>query len=279
MASARSGVADVLPGVSEFQDLTTFGKARLVLFSLVVLAVIAFAAVVLGELFSLLVLGWTADVGAKLGIHRLHVMGIATVILTTLLGVVVQVYRPSKQVAAMLGAFLSVVAAVLLQFIGEGSVGSVLPFLVMIGLATVLHPAGRQLLERGESYSPAMLALVVAAAIPMLAFTIAQVGLQVDVTDAHAAAGHYTGMAQLGVIPLVYAFLAAIGMHGWRVAAWIGALPVAYYGLLAISFPAQTGSVGPMWGGAGILWAGAFLVTSEYSRLEASPVLRRSATE
>lgn len=277
MSSATSRVADVVPDASTFQELSTFGKVRLVGFSLVVLAVLGFAALVLGELFSLLVLGWTADVGAELGIHRLHVMVIATVILTTLLGVAVQIYRPKRQVAAMLGAFLSVAAAALVQFIGEGSAGSVVPFLVMIGLATVLHPAGRGLLRRGESYSPAMLALVVAAAIPMLAFVATQVGLQLNTNDAHAAAGHYTGMAQLGLIPLVYGFLAAIGMRGWRVAAWIAALPVAYYGILAISFPTQAGAAGSMWGGAAILWAGGFLAVSEYSRFEVSPVLRRSS--
>lgn len=277
MSSDTSRVTDVVPGASAFQELSTFGKIRLVGFSLVVLAVLGFAAFVLRELFSLLVLGWTADVGAELGIHRLHVMVIATVILTTLLGVAVQIYRPKRQVAAILGAFLSVAAAALIQFIGEGSAGSVVPFLVMIGLATVLHPAGRGLLRRGESYSPAMLALVVAAAIPMLAFAAAQVGLQLNTNDAHAAAGHYTGMAQFGLIPLIYGFLGAMGMRGWRVAAWIAALPVSYYGILAISFPAQAGAAGPMWGGAAVLWAGGFLAVSEYSRFEVSPVLRRSS--
>jgi len=276
MSSAISKVTGMVPGASAFQELSTFGKVRLVGFSLVVLAVLGFAAFVLGELFSLLVLGWTADVGAELGIHRLHVMVIATVILTTLLGVAVQLYQPKRQAAAMLGAFLSVVAAAAVQFTGEGSVGSVVPFLVMIGLATLLHPAGRGLFRRGESYSPAMLALVIVAAIPMLAFAAAQVGLQINTNDAHAAAGHYTGMAQLGLIPLVYGFLAAVGMRGWRIAAWIAALPLAYYGILAISFPAQAGAAGPMWGGAAVLWAGGFLAVSEYSRLESSPLLRRT---
>lgn len=257
-------------------SLLRLEKVRLAAFGLIVLAVIGFAAVVLGELFSLLALGWTADVGAELGIHRLHVMVIATVVLTTLLGVFVQVYRPTRQAAAMLGALVSVALAALVQFASEGSVGSVVPFLVLIGLATLLHPAGRELLHRGQSYSPAMLALVVVAAVPMLAFAIAQVGLQVEATDAHAAAGHYTGMAQLGLIPLVYGLLAAIGMRGWRVAAWIAALPIAYYGLLSVSFTAQAGSTGVVWGAAAVLWAVGFVVVTEYSRVGGSPALRRS---
>lgn len=264
--------------VSRVTELSTFEKARLAGFSLLVLAVTGFAAVVLGELFSLLVLGWTADVGAELGIHRLHVMVIATVILTTLAGVFAQVYRPTRQVASMLGAFSSVVLAALIQLVAEGTVESILPFLVMVGLATRLHPAGRQLLQREHSYRPALLTLVVVAAIPMLAFTIAQVGLQINTSDAHAAAGHYTGMAQVGLLPLTYAFFAGVGMRGWRVAAWIAALPVAYYGLLSISFTTQAGSTGVLWGTGAILWAVAFVAVTEYSRIGTSPTSRRSPT-
>lgn len=267
----------VIPGVSDLAGLSRLERVRLVAFGLVVLATIGLAVMVLGPLFSLLILGWTADGGAQLGVHRLHVMALAMVVLTTLFGAFVQVYRPTKQVAAMLGALISIVLVVVVGLVAEGSPGSAVPFLVLIGLATLLHPAGRTLLRRGQSYSPVMLAFVVIAAIPMLAFTVAQVGLQVNAADAHAAAGHYTGMARFGLVPLVYGVLAAIGMRGWRVAAWIAALPVAYYGLLSISFPAQTGSTGVMWGAAAILWAVGFVGVAEYSRVGASPTLRRSA--
>ncbi|WP_255196679.1 hypothetical protein [Halorarius litoreus] len=269
----------VVPGSSGLSDLTTFGKVRLAAFALVVLATIGMAGVALGELFSLLVLGWTADTGAELGIHRLHVMGIAATIFTTLLGVIVQLYRPTRQATAMLGAFLSVVAAAAITVGVGGPLEGVLPFLVLISLATVLHPAGRDLLQRGESYSPAMLALVAVAAVPMLAFAADQVTRQLTASDPHAAVGHYSAMAQFAVVPLVYAGLAAIGMRGWRVAAWVGALPVAYYGLLAVSFTGQTGSTGVTWGSAAVLWAASFVVVTEYSRSGDSPTLRRSAAE
>lgn len=279
MSSSTKSTEGALPGVSDVMNLSRLEKVRLAGFGLVVLTVIGFAAFVLGELFSLLVLGWTADVGAELGIHRLHVMVIATVIFTTLLGVFVQLYKPTKQAASMLGALSSIVLAALVQFVGEGSIGTVVPFLVLIGLATLLHPTGRGLLRRGQSASPAMLAFVVVAAIPMLGFALGQVGLQLDAADAHAAAGHYTGMAQLGLIPLAYAFLAAIGMRGRRVAAWIAALPVAYYGLLSLSFTAQAGSTGVLWGAAAILWAGGFVAVTEHSRLGASPAPYGSVAE
>ena len=265
--STTDGTTGAVPDFSGVSELSSFGKVRLAAFGAVVLATVGFAAFALGELFSLLVVGWTASVGAELGIHRLHVMVIALTILTTLLGVFVQVYRPTRQVASMLGALVGIVlAAVLTIGVGE-SLGSIVPFLILIGLATVLHPAGRQLLDRGRSYSPAMLALIGVAAVPMLAFAVDQVGLQLGSGDSHAAAGHYTVMAQFALVPLVYGTLAAVGMRGWRVAAWVAALPVGYYGLLSVSFTAQASSTGVVWGTGAVLWAVGFVVVTEYSRI------------
>lgn len=266
-----------LPSISELSELSGFEKARLAGFTLAVLAVLGLAVVVLGELFTLLVLGWTAGVGAELGIHRLHVMVIGTTILTILLGVLVQLYRPTRQAASILGAFVGVGLAALVT-VGAGEpIGPIVPFLVLIGLATLLHPAGRQLLGRDRSYSPAMLALVTVAAVPLVAFSLAQAGLQLGSSDPHAAAGHYAAMAQFGLVPLGYATLAALGMRGWRVAAWVGALPVAYYGLLSVSFTAQAGSTGVVWGAGAVLWAAGFVAVAEYSREGTFPALRRSA--
>ncbi len=273
--SPTDGTAGVIPDFSAVSELSTFGKVRLVGFGLVVLAAIGLAVSVLGELFSVLVVGWTDPVGTELGIHRLHVMVIALTILTTLLGVFVQVYRPTRQVASMVGAFISIVLAAALAVGFGGSLGQIIPFLTLIGLATILHPAGLEILDRGESYSPAMLAFVVAAAIPMLAFAVNQLSLQLNSGGPHAVAGHYRVMAQFALVPLVYALLAAIGLRGWRVAAWLAAIPIAYYGLLSISFPAQAGSTGVMWGTGAVLWAVGFLVVTEYSRIGTSSALRR----
>lgn len=62
----------------------------------------------LPELLAQLATGWTADVGAELGIHRLHVMGIAAVVATFLLGLFAQAIRPRRRVASMWGAFATI---------------------------------------------------------------------------------------------------------------------------------------------------------------------------
>lgn len=234
------------------------------------------AVLFLPSLLALLVLGWTADGGAGLGIHRLHVMGIAAVVAVFLLGLFVQAYRPGERVASMWGAFLVILA------VSAGTVGfgvgrpeEVLPFLLLTSVALATHPAGRRLFRRGDSYSPAMLALVAVAALPLLAFVSTQLSLSSSTIDPHAVDGHYVMMAGLAIAPLAYGLFAAFGFAGWRLAAWLAALPMAYYGLMSIAFPLQAGSTGVVWGIAALLWAVAFVAVAEYSRLGSSTVLRR----
>lgn len=228
------------------------------------------------ELFSLLVFGWTADTAAELGIHRLHVMSIATVVAVFVVGLLVQAYRPRERVASLWGAFLVIlVASAGTVAYGVGRPEEVLPFLVLTGIALVAHPAGRAVLRRGASFSPTLLALVVVAAVPLLAFAANQYALSGNAADPHAADGHYVMMAALAVAPLAYGFVAALGFAGWRLAAWLAALPMAYYGLMAVSFLDQTGSVGTMWGAAAIVWAVAFVAVAEYSRVSTATAFRR----
>ena len=254
------------------------GTIRLGVFYLSLLLAGAMTVMFLPGLLMLLGLGWVADIGAELGIHRLHVMGIATVVGVFLLGLFVQAYKPVKRVASMWGASLIifVVSAGTLAY-DVGRPEEVLPFLALTGIAFVAHPADRKLFQRGDSFSPALLALVVVAAVPLVAFMVNQFGLSPNPADSHAVEGHYVMMGGLLFAPIAYGFFAALGFAGWRLASWLAAVPMVYYGLMSISFPAQTGSTGTMWGVVAILWAITFVVVAEYSRVSTSPMLRRKA--
>jgi hypothetical protein len=194
-------------------------------------------------------------------------MGIAGAVAVILLGVFVQVYRPTTRVAAMWGSLvtMAVATAGTLAF-GVGRPEEVVPFFVVIGLMAVVHPAGRDVLRRGASYSPALLALVAVAAVPLLVFVADQYALTPNAADPHAIEGHYVMMAALAVAPLAYGLAAALGVAGWRLAAWIAALGPLYHGLMSVAFTAQSSSVGTMWGVAAVAWAVAFVLVAEYSR-------------
>jgi Ca2+/Na+ antiporter len=129
------------------------------------------------------------------------------------------------------------------------------------------HPAGRGLFRRGDSYSPALLALAAVAAVPLLAFAVNQLSLSGSATDPHAVDGHYVMMVGLAIAPIAYGAFAAFGFTGWRLAAWLAAFPMSYYGAMSIAFPAQSGSTGTLWGAAAIGWAIAFVLVAEYARV------------
>ena len=255
---------------------TPMGVVRAGVFALPLVVAGVMTVAFLPDLLVLLVTGWTAEAGTALGIHRLHVMGIAAVVAVFLLGLFAQAYRPRARVASMWGAFLTIlVVSVGTVGYGVGRPEEVLPFLVVTCLAFVAHPAGRGLLRRGDSYSPVLLGLIAVAAVPVAVYAIGQWGLSSISTDPHAVDGHYVMMAGLVLAPLAYGVVAALGFVGWRLAAWLAAAPMAYFGLLSASFPAQTGSVGVTWGLLAVCWAIAFVAAAEYSRRETSGAFRR----
>ena len=234
----------------------------------------------LPELLATLVTGWTAEGAAELGVHRLHVMGIAAVVATFLVGLFAQAYKPRRRVAAMWGALLTIaIVSAGTVYYGVGRPEEVLPFLLVTGVAFVFHPAGRALFKRGETYSPLLFALVAIAVIPVLAFVATQMSLTTDLTDPHAVDGHYVMMIGLVLAPLAYGIVAAMGFAGWRLAAWLAAFPMAFYGVMSVAFPMQVGSTGLVWGVGAILWAIAFIAVAEYSRFGSSQYVRRPSRQ
>ncbi len=255
-------------------------KARGGIFYLSLLLAGVMAVVFLPELFATLLTGWTAEGAAELGIHRLHIMGIATVVAVFLLGLFVQAIRPTQRVAAMWGAFVIILVATAgTIWYGVGRPEEVIPFFLLTSIALIAHPAGRQVLRRSNSYSPALLALVAVAAVPLGTFIATQLSLTTSTVDPHALDGHYVMMVALAVAPLAYGLAAAVGFRGWRLAAWFAGAPMAYYGVLSIAFPMQSSSAGVVWGALAILWAVAFVAVAEYSRISDSSLVRRTIGE
>ncbi|MCL9813389.1 hypothetical protein [Natranaeroarchaeum aerophilus] len=272
---------DLAESTNDYEDVrkrrSVLGTIRNGTFYLSLVLAGVLSVLFLPELLGTLATGWSASGAAELGIHRLHIMGIATVVTVFLLGLFAQAYRPKDRIASMWGAFI-VIAAITAGTVwyGVGRPEEVIPFFLLTGIALVAHPAGRRLFRRGDSYSPALLGLVALAAVPLLAFISTQLGASTGTLDSHGIMGHHVMMAGLAVAPLAYGAFAALGFDGWRLASWLAALPMGYYGLMSISFPAQSSSAGVLWGSAAIIWALAFVITAEYSRRSGSDVLRRS---
>lgn len=240
---------------------STFGRARLYAFYLLALVTLGMAAVFVSELLSFSLVGWGAG-GDVLAEHRLHLMVIAANVWIVVLTVASQLYRPLRRVALMQVALVTVTLLLVGTFVGGGPVEEVIPFFVLVGLMSIFHPAGREMLSVGSGYSPALLGLVAVAALPVLAFAANQFTLQGS-GDVHAMAGHYMEMSVMAVNLLALGLVASAGAAGHRIVAWLTAGLAVYFGAVSLVFPTQISSVGPMWATALVLWGVAFVVVSE----------------
>jgi MFS family permease len=243
-------------------------------FYAVVASVLVVGAVFVGDLLLLVVLGWTPAVGAELGSHRFHLMAIAALVSTFLLGIAVQLYKSRRRAAVMVASagLVSILGVFAVATAPQAIVQEVLPLLVLGVLAAILHPAGRKLLQLGDEFSPLLLGLTVAAAVPLLAYAADQFALQAS-GDVHALNGHYAQMIAIALGTILLGAIASARIAGWRIVAWLTGLLATYFGVLSVAFPAQASSVGPTWGAVTVAWAVVFVAAAEYSRVERSSSL------
>jgi hypothetical protein len=199
--------------------------------------------------------------------HRVHDLTFSFIFATVLVGTLAQVRRPSENFAGQLMALIPWIALgpafVLAKTWLPFAPAPILAALTL--LAILLHPA-RQNFFRSFSISRVngvMLALVLIAAVPLLAFASMNIGLQRNVTNDHAALGHYGFMAAFGLTTIGVGFLATLRPEGWRLTAWVaGALP-ALLGLASLVFRDVDSTLGRVWALAAIAWGIVFVGVAE----------------
>lgn len=210
--------------------------------------------------------------------HRIHDLSFGFLFTTAFVGVATQLRRPSTNVAGMVMALLPW-GALSLAAVLSGDVERVLvrnPSTVVMPLMVVtalLHPAGRGFFRsfRGSRVSWALVALVVVATPPLLAFASSNIGLQATVTDDHAEMGHYGFMAALSFTVVGLGVLASLRPDGWRVTAWVTGLLPALLGLASLTDPVSS-SLDSTWAVAAMAWGVGFVAAAGFSRdVEVAP--------
>jgi hypothetical protein len=272
-------------------------------FVFLVLAFILFTALLTPVPF--LILGWFVQLGPGETSHRVHEIAFGALFLLPLVGLVVQLRRPETKIAPMYQVVIPLLVTIFVVVLAGQPDPSMALFLVVPLLLVLLHPARARLLRPQFSFSPVLLALALAAAIPLLFFAVDQLrvsaeagqiaprvfdSLPEDATDAQveramqkAASGealealehygHWSAMGAFAISIVASALIAASRMPGWRFTAWSAAAVVAVYGAASLVFPEDASAQGGLWGVLAILWAGAFVVVSlrESTQAEAAP--------
>lgn len=233
---------------------------------------------------ALLITSWFGGIGLLPPIfhepaHRLHEFAAAIMMWPLLVGLLAQFRSPTRHVAGMLMALISLAGVLLaIALTGGWEVVFILVFLgVPTLLATLFHPAGRELLTSLSvaRLNKVMFVLVLVAAMPMMAFAANQVGLQtgaIEPAHDHAGEGHDHEVHEQHVehhhFMFVTAFiLTVIGVGlltslqppGWRLSAWVTGLMVLVYAVAGLLVPESSSNFGLLWNLAAIVWAGGFI--------------------
>lgn len=236
------------------------------LFSLLLLALLGFPLlfVVLVWVPESTLLSLFDDIGPADLAHRIHEMGLGVIAWAMVLGVVVQFRKPERRVAPLLQALaVSLVILVIGVIVGTSNPAEDAVFLVPMLLLAFLHPRARDLV-RVPGLDKVMTGLVALAAVPWVAFAIAQGRLQrLDVAgDVHAEAEHWALMAGFAILVVLWGLIGASDHPGWRLTAWITVFASAFYGLQSILFSDFPSAAPTALAIAAIVWAVAYGVAS-----------------
>lgn len=223
--------------------------------------------------------------------HRLHEFAVQLAFWPVLVGLLAQLRSPERHLTGMWAALLGIAAFAVAMVVSTFT--APLPIVAFLGVPTLLaalaHPAGRGLVTSFglDGVDRVLLALVVVAAVPLLAFAGHQVALQSGATqlaDAHEGAthdeevheahmefGHFMFVTAFVLVVLVTGLLSSLGGPGWWLGAWVVGAMVAGFALAGLLAPEAASNPGPAWNLAAVGWAVAFVGAAERTRRSARP--------
>ena len=215
--------------------------------------------------------------------HRVHDLTFGFLLSPAVVGLLAQLRTPSRNVAGQLMALVPWIA-LLLAFLLATTwlVFAPAPVLAALTLlATILHPARRDFLRSFNvaRVNRVMLALVVIATVPLLAFASTNIGLQRTLTNDHAALGHYGFMAAFSFTVIGIGLLASVRPPGWRLTAFVAGVLPALLGLASLLYPDNDSSLGSQWAVAAIAWGVIFVAGASFTGKGARDIAPDTAAE
>src|SRR5262245_45302513 len=201
-------------------------------------------------------------------IHLIHNLSGAAVYGVLLgVGLIALAARPEGYTAVLQGLVLASVGALIGGLLAGDLVEGlwfIVPLFVLVLVA--LDPA-RSALARVGTINPALLVLVVAAAIPLVAYALTQSSLQANGSslDPHVEAHHYGGQAVGSLMLLLFAVAPALGAAGWRPAAWLVGVSTATIALGSLAYADHVSALDTSWAWLALAWAVAYIAVAELS--------------
>lgn len=209
-----------------------------------------------------LVIGWFADVEGVAGpVTDLGYGALVGIILTT--GLVVQLRAPQDKIAGIQQAALVIPALLIGSAVASDvqDLVSALIVTVAVGSLLALHPARGEFLSKGGAISPALLAITILGAIPLISYAL-EMGAQArDLEGPPHHVQRLSTMAAMAMAIVLTGLLAAVKTRGWRIPAWSAGAAAITFGLATLAFPDNPGAPKGGWGmlavGGGVLFIAA----------------------
>jgi hypothetical protein len=139
-----------------------------------------------------------------------------------------------------------------------------LPFVVLVGVLWALLPDRSRAIPPGRP-SAHMLALAVAAGIPLTLYALDQAGLQrVDHASEHAAFFHWVETSFYAAAILLLGVLAALRPTAFRSAAWYAGMALAIMGAASLVLAGYASALPSPWGWAALGGGLLFIALAEW---------------
>lgn len=222
------------------------GRVRRVTFWVVIGLSAAFLLVALLPAYPLLFTDWlptdvlltirTDHTAADMA-HRLGSLALGVIAWGMLAGVLLQVHRPERKVAALLMALAVPVTLALGEMLtGTYTVMGTAPFLLPILGACALHPTAREFI-RLPRLDWSMLVPVVVAAVPWLLFALGVAETKRAVGPQGDMDNHLNFMVSVPLMVVLWGLIGATDKPGWPFAAGAAIIATACVALQSLIFP------------------------------------------
>ncbi len=212
-----------------------------------------------------LVIGWFSAVEGVAGPVTDIGYGVLVGIILTM-GLAVQLRAPQRKIAGIQQAALVIPAFLMGSAVASDlqDLVSALMVTASVGILLALHPARGEFLKKGGAISPALLAITILGAVPLIAYAVEMGEQAQDLEGPPHHVQRLSTMAAMAFAIVLTGLLAARRTRGWRTPAWSAGAAIILFGLATLVFPDDPGAPGRGWGILAV--AGGVLFIAEAER-------------
>jgi hypothetical protein len=205
-------------------------------------------------------------------IHAYHNVVVASLLIVLSAPAAVAAARaPERSWPALLHLVALGVAAVATMILALRADVFTLPFAVLTGVLVALRVAEGPAMPPGRA-SPVLAVLVVASAVPLLAYALGQAELQrLDTTSEHAEFNHWVETSFYAVAVVLLGALAAIRPMAYRLSGWCAGVGLAIIGGASLLLSDHASALDAPWAWAALAGGITFAAGTEWERARSTP--------